>query len=347
MLRRVFAFAAVFAAFVTSARPRLRASKWPSAWIFPLTGTRGSRAKCTSPSIPSCPPIGPSWISTWRRETPPDWWSSRPTCWSCVPRIAAKSNGTAFLEIANRGSSPFWGALNLGAARGMPGTQDMGDHFMLDQGFTLVWVGWQFDVNPGREQCEAVRAGAGGRHRESADGDSGEPENHFGGASLRAGRRGLGCAHGARSRGGPADRHSERSMEAERRSDRVRGGIRARQALRLRVYGQRSGGGGARHGGGSRLRLLYQAARRSEAGHRRGDFAERTIPAVVPRGRLQRRRDRARKFSTACGRTWPAAVMAISTSASRRRAAPADSSAASIFPPICRRSIPMNCSPNR
>ena len=62
------------------------------------------------------------------------------------PKDAAQSNGTAFLEIANRGSSPFWGALNLGAARGMPGKQDMGDHFMLDQGFTLVWVGWQSDV---------------------------------------------------------------------------------------------------------------------------------------------------------------------------------------------------------
>src|SRR5436190_8399620 len=62
------------------------------------------------------------------------------------PKDAAKSNGTAFLEIANRGSSPFWGALNIGASRGMPGRQDMGDHFMLDQGYTLVWVGWQIDV---------------------------------------------------------------------------------------------------------------------------------------------------------------------------------------------------------
>src|ERR1041384_7654425 len=62
------------------------------------------------------------------------------------PKDPAKSNGTAFLEIANRGSSPFWGALNIGAARGMPGKQDMGDHFMLDQGFTLGWVGWQFYV---------------------------------------------------------------------------------------------------------------------------------------------------------------------------------------------------------
>ena len=43
------------------------------------------------------------------------------------PKDAAKSNGTAFLEIANRGSSPFWGALNIGASRDMPGKQEMGD----------------------------------------------------------------------------------------------------------------------------------------------------------------------------------------------------------------------------
>src|SRR5437773_12354658 len=35
------------------------------------------------------------------------------------PKDAAKSNGTAFVEIVNRRSSPFWGALNIGAARGM------------------------------------------------------------------------------------------------------------------------------------------------------------------------------------------------------------------------------------
>ncbi|MCU1335292.1 MAG: hypothetical protein JWO19_873 [Bryobacterales bacterium] len=65
------------------------------------------------------------------------------------PKDAAKSNGTAFLEIANRGSSPFWGALNIGAGAGRRTLQDLGDRFMLDQGFTLVWVGWQFDVAQG------------------------------------------------------------------------------------------------------------------------------------------------------------------------------------------------------
>jgi hypothetical protein len=65
------------------------------------------------------------------------------------PKDAATRNGTAFLEIANRGSQPFFGALNIGGGRGMHSAQDLGDRFMLDQGFTLVWVGWQFDVNPG------------------------------------------------------------------------------------------------------------------------------------------------------------------------------------------------------
>jgi Alpha/beta hydrolase domain len=62
------------------------------------------------------------------------------------PKDPVKSNGTAFLEIANRGSMPFWGALNIGAGRAMRSAQDLGDHFMLDQGFTMVWVGWQFDA---------------------------------------------------------------------------------------------------------------------------------------------------------------------------------------------------------
>ncbi len=51
---------------------------------------------------------------------------------------AAKSNGTAFLEIANRGTTPAWNATNIG-----------NDGFLLQQGFTVVWVGWQFDVTGG------------------------------------------------------------------------------------------------------------------------------------------------------------------------------------------------------
>jgi len=75
---------------------------------------------------------------------------------------AAKSNGTAFLEIANRGTQPFFGALNIGGGRGMHTAQDLGDHFMLDQGYTLVWVGWQFDVNPGPNSVKLYAPVLGG-----------------------------------------------------------------------------------------------------------------------------------------------------------------------------------------
>ena len=84
------------------------------------------------------------------------------------PKDAAKSNGTAFLEIANRGSQPFFGALNIGGGRGGRTEQDLGDRFMLDQGFTLVWVGWQFDVNAGANSVKLyapVLAGVTGKVR--------------------------------------------------------------------------------------------------------------------------------------------------------------------------------------
>src|SRR5579884_3400943 len=50
------------------------------------------------------------------------------------PRDASKSNGTALVEISNRGG------------KGLNGMFDLGDHFLYDQGFTLVWIGWEFDV---------------------------------------------------------------------------------------------------------------------------------------------------------------------------------------------------------
>jgi hypothetical protein len=46
--------------------------------------------------------------------------------------------------------------------------QDLGDHFMLDQGYTLVWVGWQFDVGQGANSVKLyapVLSGVTGRVR--------------------------------------------------------------------------------------------------------------------------------------------------------------------------------------
>ncbi len=53
----------------------------------------------------------------------------------------ANSNGTALLEISNRGGRGMESMFNL-AGRNDP----YGDKLLFDAGFTLVWVGWEFDV---------------------------------------------------------------------------------------------------------------------------------------------------------------------------------------------------------
>lgn len=62
------------------------------------------------------------------------------------PKDAAKSNGTALLDIVNRGRPAAWTMLNSGANSNMRSLQDFGDNFMLKQGYTFILLGWQFDV---------------------------------------------------------------------------------------------------------------------------------------------------------------------------------------------------------
>jgi hypothetical protein len=52
----------------------------------------------------------------------------------------AKSNGTALVEVSNRGGKALANIFDFGKR------DDLGDAFLLDQGFTLVWLGWEFDV---------------------------------------------------------------------------------------------------------------------------------------------------------------------------------------------------------
>lgn len=63
------------------------------------------------------------------------------------PRDAGKGNGTALVEISNRGGKGLLSTFDFGTASRDPKTPtDFGDRFLLKQGFTLVWVGWEFDV---------------------------------------------------------------------------------------------------------------------------------------------------------------------------------------------------------
>jgi hypothetical protein len=61
------------------------------------------------------------------------------------PRELAKGNGTILFEAVNRGKKGMLGMFNR--ARG----DDFGDGLLLNQGYTLVWVGWQHDVPPDPE----------------------------------------------------------------------------------------------------------------------------------------------------------------------------------------------------
>jgi hypothetical protein len=64
------------------------------------------------------------------------------------PKDLARGNGSVLYEVSNRGNKGMIGFFNLASGRSLdPATAaDLGDGFLLEQGFTLLWVGWQFDA---------------------------------------------------------------------------------------------------------------------------------------------------------------------------------------------------------
>ncbi len=60
------------------------------------------------------------------------------------PRDPKLGNGTALVEIVNRGNGGAFRMFDFANA----GVGEVGDHFLLDRGYTVVWLGWQFDVPP-------------------------------------------------------------------------------------------------------------------------------------------------------------------------------------------------------
>ena len=79
--------------------------------------------------------------------TPPAGSSSRPTCCSSCPRSDAGARGTVFLEVVNRGRDQSLGLMSGARQRDLsPEQWDLGDRFVLTQGFAVAFLGWQFDV---------------------------------------------------------------------------------------------------------------------------------------------------------------------------------------------------------
>lgn len=63
------------------------------------------------------------------------------------PRDAARANGIALIDVVNRGNKTVIGAFNR---PGLAVDREAGDGFVFSRGYTVVCVGWEFDV-PKRE----------------------------------------------------------------------------------------------------------------------------------------------------------------------------------------------------
>jgi hypothetical protein len=67
-----------------------------------------------------------------------------------LPKTAASARGTVFLEVVNRGRDQSLGLMSGARQNDLaPENWNLGDRFLLEQGFTVAFLGWQFDVPQG------------------------------------------------------------------------------------------------------------------------------------------------------------------------------------------------------
>ena len=57
------------------------------------------------------------------------------------PSDAAKGNGTVLFEVSNRGGKGMLSRFNFAT-----GANEFGDQWVMKQGYTLVWLGWEWDI---------------------------------------------------------------------------------------------------------------------------------------------------------------------------------------------------------
>jgi hypothetical protein len=64
-----------------------------------------------------------------------------------APIDAARGNGVALFDVVNRGRKNILGYFDRAPQAPDPTAEaDFGDGFLLRQGYTLIWIGWQFDI---------------------------------------------------------------------------------------------------------------------------------------------------------------------------------------------------------
>ena len=64
------------------------------------------------------------------------------------PKDAAKANGVALFDVVNRGRRTILNFINEGQGSAFADEKAVGNSFLMKQGYTIVWLGWQQDVLP-------------------------------------------------------------------------------------------------------------------------------------------------------------------------------------------------------
>src|SRR5262249_27066470 len=82
-----------------------------------------------------------------------------------VLKPKAGGNGALILDVLNRGGKPVLTGFNRGGVNDPATDADLGDRFLLKNGFTLAWVGWEFDIpeRPGLMRMYPPIAADGGK----------------------------------------------------------------------------------------------------------------------------------------------------------------------------------------
>ena len=75
------------------------------------------------------------------------------------PADRSKGNGMLFFNVVNRGNKGGLASFNADVPAGLPqnvadnnAVKFVGDGFMMKQGYTIIWFGWQGDVLPGNDR---------------------------------------------------------------------------------------------------------------------------------------------------------------------------------------------------
>jgi Alpha/beta hydrolase domain len=58
------------------------------------------------------------------------------------PKDMSRGNGSVLFEVSNRGGKGILRLVNGGSA-----SQEFGDGFLMRQGYTIAWIGWEYDVD--------------------------------------------------------------------------------------------------------------------------------------------------------------------------------------------------------